>query len=614
MNDCIKLLPDHVANQIAAGEVVQRPASVVKELLENAVDAGAHNITLIVKDSGKTLIQVIDDGQGMSTTDARMAFERHATSKISSADDLFNLHTKGFRGEALASISAVAQVELKTKRETEDIGTQIRIEGSTVQSQDPCVHPNGTSIAVKNLFYNIPARRNFLKSNQVEQRHIIDEFERVALAHPKVGFKCIHNKNELFRLPQAKLRQRIVAIMGKKIDENLVPVEETTDLITVEGFVTKPSFAKRTRGEQFFFVNDRFIKNSYLHYAVSQAFDGLLKPKTHPSYFLYFKIDAKHIDINIHPTKTEIKFDDEYSIYSILRSSVKHSLGQFNVAPVLDFEKDKTMETKYSSQGSNAKLPKVEVDRNFNPFQNDFSSNSFLTKPGKGQSNEVWKSMYSGLSEDIEAASIDVEFESEMSSNELFDEVQHQQNSFQLMRKYIVCSLSSGLILINQNRAHERILYEQFLTQITQEAGSSQQLMFPLSLELTEEQLRLLKSLESSLELTGFMFDFSKETNGEVLINGIPTMLTESQIYDVIDELIADFKAGIPESGFDRNNRLSMIMAKNMAIPNGKNLKEQEQQDVINALFSCKEPAFSPSNQPIFVQLDEKYIDKLFHT
>lgn len=614
MNDCIRLLPDHVANQIAAGEVVQRPASVVKELLENAIDAGAENITLIIKDSGKTLIQVIDDGLGMTVTDARMAFERHATSKINSAEDLFNLHTKGFRGEALASIAAVAQVELKTKRVSDDIGTQICIEGSEVKSQEPCVHPQGTSIAVKNLFYNIPARRNFLKSNAVEHRHIIDEFERVALAHPQVSFKCIHNKSELFRLPKAKKRQRIVSIMGKKIDENLVPVEETTELIKVRGFVTKPSFAKRTRGEQFFFVNDRFIKNSYLHHAVSQAFEGLLKPKTHPSYFIYFTIDAKHIDINIHPTKTEIKFDDEYSIYSILRSAVKHSLGQFNVAPVLDFNKDKSMDTQYKSHKDFAKLPKVEVDRNFNPFQNDFQSASFGGKTKSGQNDEVWRSMYSGLSEDIESTTIDVEFESDFSSNELFEHIDRQQNSFQLMQKYIVCSLQSGLILINQHRAHERILYEQFLSQITQEAGSSQQLMFPLSLELTDEQLRLLQALQSSLELTGFMFDFSKVESGEVLINGIPSMLTESQIYELLDELIADFKEGIPDSGFDRNNRLSMIMAKNIAIPNGKPLHLQEQQDVINALFSCKEPALSPTNQPIFVQLDEKRIDKLFHT
>jgi DNA mismatch repair protein MutL len=613
MKDLIKLLPDHVANQIAAGEVVQRPASVVKELLENAIDAGSTQISLIIKDSGKTLIQVIDNGNGMSTTDARMAFERHATSKISTAEDLFNLHTKGFRGEALASIAAVSHVELKTKTADEETGTQINIEGSTVKSQEPCIQPQGTAIAVKNLFFNIPARRNFLKSNQVEQRHIIDEFERVALAHPNVSFKMLNNGSELFRLPATKLRQRVVGVMGKKIDENLVPLKEETDLLKIKGFVTKPSFAKRTRGEQFFFVNDRFIKSSYLHHAVIQAFEGLLKPKTHPSYFIYLTLDPKSIDINIHPTKTEIKFEDEYSIYSILRSAVKHSLGQFNVAPVLDFERDKTMDPDYKVQKSNARIPKVEVDRNFNPFK---QNNAFVSKQNSNQQNsdQVWQQMYSGLEEDIANIESDIEFESEVQPEEIFDEVNQEHNTFQLLKKYIVSASTSGLVIINQNRAHQRILYEQFLAQITQKAGSSQQLMFPLTLELTETQIGLLNSLKEALELTGFLFDFSKSEGGVVYINGIPNMLSESQIFSVIDELTANFEAGIPDSGFDRNNRLSMIMAKNMAIPNGKMLKKEEQQDVINALFSCKEPAFSPTNQPIFAQLDEKHIDKLFNT
>lgn len=613
MNNSIKLLPDHVANQIAAGEVVQRPASVVKELLENAIDAESKNITLIVKDSGKTLIQVIDDGLGMTITDARMAFERHATSKITSAEDLFNLHTKGFRGEALASIAAVSHVELKTKTVEEETGTQILIEGSEVKSQDPCVCATGTSISVKNLFYNIPARRNFLKSDQVEQRHIIDEFQRVALAHPDVAFKLIHNNNELFRLPQSNIRKRIVGVMGKKINENLVPIQEATDLLKIKGFVTKPSYAKRSRGEQFFFVNHRFIKNSYLHHAIIQAFEGLLKPKTHPSYFIFLEIDPKSIDINIHPTKTEIKFEDEYGIYAILRSSVKHSLGQFNVAPILDFERDKSLDTDYHTQKSNAKLPKVEVDRSFNPFEDQPQGCSSSDKFAKRGQDSTWETLYSGLTEDAETSE-DFHIESKIQPNELFDDTEHQQQTFQLMRKYIVSSSSSGLILVNQHRAHERILYEQFLSQITQEAGHSQQLMFPLSLELSSDEVSLLESLNDSLELTGFMFDFSKSDDGIVNINGIPSMLIESQIYEVIYELIADFKTGIPDSGFDRNNRLSMIMASNMAIANGKPLKNEEQQDIINALFSCKEPSISPMNQSVFVHLDENAIDKIFKT
>lgn len=613
MNDSIKLLPDHVANQIAAGEVVQRPASVVKELLENAIDAESASVSLIVKDSGKTLIQVIDDGKGMTNTDARMAFERHATSKITSAEDLFNLHTKGFRGEALASIAAVSHVELKTKRDDDETGTQIFIEGSEVKAQDPCVSPSGTSIAVKNLFYNIPARRNFLKSDQVEQRHIIDEFQRVALAHPDVAFKLIHNSNELFRLPKSNFRQRIVGVMGKKINENLVPIIEGTDLIKINGFVTKPSYAKRSRGEQFFFVNNRFIKNSYLHHAITQAFEGLLKPKTHPSYFICLNIDPKSIDINIHPTKTEIKFEDEYGIYAILRSAVKHSLGQFNVAPILDFDRDKSLDTDYHTEKSNAKLPKVEVDRNFNPFQDQSQARFTSTQHSKDGQDSTWETLYSGLTDDIESSE-DFQFESKIQPNQLFDDTEHQQHTFQLMQKYIVSSSSSGLILVNQHRAHERILYEQFLSQITQKAGHSQQLMFPLSLELTSDEVSLLQSLSESLELTGFLFDFSKSEEGVININGIPSMLIESQIYEVIDELIADFKANIPDSGFDRNNRLSIIMAKNMAVANGKPLKTEEQQDIINALFSCKEPSVSPTNQPIFVHLDENAIDKIFKT
>ena len=347
MADFIQLLPDHVANQIAAGEVVQRPASVVKELLENAIDADATEIILVLKDSGKTLVQVTDNGKGMSTTDARLCFERHATSKIKSAEDLFNLHTKGFRGEALASIAAIAHVELKTKMEGEDVGTRILIEGSEVMAQEVAVLPKGTTIAVKNLFYNIPARRNFLKSNPVETRHIIDEFHRVALAHPKVNFRMVHNGNDVFHLSESNLRQRIVSIFGGKTNEKLVPVSEETDIVKVHGFVLKPEYAKKSRGEQFFFVNDRFIKSPYLHHAVLSAFDGLVKSDHYPGYFLFLAVAPHAIDINIHPTKTEVKFEEEHAIYAMLLATVKHSLGQFSIAPVLDFERDASFETPY---------------------------------------------------------------------------------------------------------------------------------------------------------------------------------------------------------------------------------------------------------------------------
>src|SRR5690625_3083471 len=395
MSDIIQLLPDHVANQIAAGEVVQRPASVVKELLENAIDAQSTRINLLIKDAGKTLIQVSDDGIGMSTTDARLSFERHATSKIKVADDLFKLRTKGFRGEALASIAAIAHIELKTKQENADLGTHICIEGSKVISQESCVTPAGTVVSVKNLFYNIPARRNFLKSDAVEMRHIIDEFHRVALAHPNVAFSLYHNDSELFQLPKANTRQRIVAIFGGKTNEKLVPVEEETEVVNVRGFVGKPEFARRTRGEQFFFVNDRFIRSSYLNHAITSAYEGLLQEKQFPSYFLFLEMDTESIDINIHPTKTEVKFDDEHAIYAILRSAVKHSLGQFDITPSLDFDRNPELDTPYEYKNKNPQMPQIEVDRTFNPFKEEGSfKGSIVTRKPKGAE---WESLYTGI-------------------------------------------------------------------------------------------------------------------------------------------------------------------------------------------------------------------------
>ncbi|GAW88785.1 DNA mismatch repair protein MutL [Flavobacterium psychrophilum] len=390
MSSIIQLLPDHVANQIAAGEVVQRPASVVKELLENAIDAGASDIKLICKEAGKVLIQVIDNGKGMSVTDARLCFERHATSKIRQAEDLFDLHTKGFRGEALASIAAIAHVEMKTKQDQEELGTHIIIEGSKFVSQDVAVLPKGTSFLVKNLFFNIPARRNFLKSDIVELRHIIDEFQRVALAHHNIHFTFYHNGSELFNLPQSNVRQRIVNIFSGKTNEKLVPIQENTDILSIQGFIGKPEFAKKSKGEQFFFVNDRFIKSGYLHHAIMNAYEGLLRDGAQPSYFLYLDVPPHTIDINIHPTKTEIKFDDEQALYAILRSATKHSLGQFNVAPVLDFERDFNLDTPYSYQNKEAETPTIQVDSNFNPFQEE-KNNLILVINQKQKNNHIGK-------------------------------------------------------------------------------------------------------------------------------------------------------------------------------------------------------------------------------
>jgi len=616
MNNSIHLLPDHVANQIAAGEVVQRPASVVKELLENAVDAKATTITLIVKDGGKTLVQVIDNGYGMVDTDARLSFERHATSKIKTAEDLFQLHTKGFRGEALASIAAIAHVEMKTKTEDEDLGTQLIIEGSKITKQEPCVSPVGTSIAVKNLFFNIPARRNFLKSTTVEQKHVIDEFQRVALVHPSIAFKLIHNDSELFQLPAANLRQRIVGVMGAKTNEKLVPVKEETDLIQLTGFVGKPEFAKKSRGEQFFFVNDRFIKHPYLHHAVSSAFEGLLKDKSFPSYFLYLKVDPKSIDINIHPTKTEVKFDNEHAIYSILRSSVKHSLGQFNVSPVLDFNKDSSMDTDYKQHKSGAKIPSIDVDRNFNPFEAEqvskHSSSSNFNTGFKPKSNSNWEALYTETV-DGDDDLLNIEVESESVSPSLF---QGQSNAyqpsgtFQLQRKYIVTSTKSEMLIIDQQRAHYRILYEELLKNITAQPALSQQLLFPLKLQLAANEIRVFKNLEESLINAGF--SISEIGDDYVKINGIPNRLPESETSILLDQLLSDFENDFPDSGFDQTDRLAKSLAKSMAIKNGSLLQKEEQTELVNLLFSCKEPMLTPSNRLVFVKQSAADFDKKF--
>ena len=456
MADIINLLPDHVANQIAAGEVVQRPSSVVKELLENAIDAGSTTIKLFIKNAGKTRIQVIDDGKGMSDTDARLSFERHATSKINSAEDLFSLNTKGFRGEALASIAAIAHVELKTKQENDELGTAITIEGSIVKKQETTATSKGTSIAVKNLFFNIPARRNFLKSDAVELRHIIDEFHRVVLAHPQINFSMYHNDNNLFDLRSENFRQRIVHTFGKKTNDKLVPVDEDTELLKISGFIGKPEFAKKSRGEQFFFVNQRFIKSPYLNHAIQAAFEGLLAPNKYPSYFLNLRVDPKSIDINIHPTKTEIKFDDEPTIYALLRAAVKHSLGQFSVAPILDFQRDAALDTLYHQQSDNVSTPRVEVDPDFNPFSS--------SKPNKSTPNPpAWESLYTGIKSAVNNTNdfSEVQFESDELQSSIFDEDESKkvQNTFQLQHKYIISTIKSCMVVIDQNRAHQRILY-----------------------------------------------------------------------------------------------------------------------------------------------------------
>jgi DNA mismatch repair protein MutL len=620
MADIIQLLPDHVANQIAAGEVVQRPASVVKELLENAIDAKATSITLLIKDAGKTLVQVTDNGIGMSVTDARLSFERHATSKIKAAEDLFNLHTKGFRGEALASIAAIAHVELKTKTDDSEIGTHLCIEGSKVISQEPAVVPKGTTISVKNLFYNIPARRNFLKSNPVETRHIIDEFHRVALAHPNVAFQMHHNGSDVFNLPASNSRQRIVNIFGSKTNEKLVPVHEETEILKVEGFVLKPEFGKKSRGEQFFFVNDRFIKSAYLHHAVASAFEGLIKNDIHPGYFLFLEVDPHSIDINIHPTKTEIKFDDEHSIYALLRATVKHSLGQFNIAPVLDFERDKGFDTPYEYSKKSPIAPSIEVDRDFNPFKEKPKQGN-IHFPFKREQSASWESLYVGLkdgfgsdrpTQEPSLSPVEMEFESEEVTGSLFEheEMDTGQTTFQLQNKYIISPLKNGLMIVHQNLAHQRILYEELLKNITVKEAVSQQLLFPLQLHFSRPDVEIIEKVREQLEHTGFIFSQIKEETLE--IGGIPVMILESHVVNLLSQLVHDIKEEVPESGFSQNDMLAKSMAKSMAIRSGVPLNREEREHLINQLFACKEPSVSPHNKLVFTTIDVSDFDKKF--
>jgi DNA mismatch repair protein MutL len=616
MADIIQLLPDHVANQIAAGEVVQRPASVVKELLENAVDAGATSIQLIVKEGGKTLVQVVDNGMGMSPTDARLSFERHATSKIKSAEDLFKLNTKGFRGEALASIAAIAHVDMLTKPTNDEVGTHLKIEGSTVIFQEAAATPQGTSIAVKNLFYNIPARRNFLKSNQVEFRHITDEFHRVALAHPGIVFHFYHNGSELFHLPSGSYKKRLVHVFGGKTNEKLVPVQEETQVVGIEGYICKPEFARKSRGEQFFFVNNRFIKSPYLHHAILAAFEGLIKPDAHPGYFLYLTVDPTSIDINIHPTKTEIKFDDEHTIYAIIRSTVKHSLGQFHLAPMLDFEKDQNLETPYAYQNKEASHPAISVDAGFNPFQESTAKHTFRAGNEK-KSAEGWENMYVGLESKMgqDDSFSSVHFESETITGTIFPDVtktgDNAVTTFQLRRKYIVTTIKSGMLIIDQNRAHQRVLYENFLKCITGKETLSQQLLFPLNISFSKGHIEIIRQIQDNLSTLGFVF--TSIADDKVEITGVPPLVAQSEVGIVLDQLISDWDMEVSEHDFSQSDMLAKTMSKTLAVKTGAILDPVSQMALVNDLFACKESMLSPFNKSIYITLSENDIDNKFN-
>lgn len=615
MSDIIQLLPDYVANQIAAGEVIQRPASAVKELLENAIDAKATEIKLIIKDAGRTLIQVIDNGIGMSPTDARLAFERHATSKIRVADDLFHLHTKGFRGEALASIAAVAQVELTTAQEGEEIGTELVIEGNKIISQQPSVVNKGTSIAMKNLFFNVPARRKFLKADSVEFRHILDEFHRVVLAHPDIHFYLYNNATELYNLPIASLRKRIVQVFGSKLDERLVPVEEKTDILNIYGFICKSSF-KKNKSLQYLIVNQRFIKSPYLHNAIKNAYEGLLKENEQPEYFLYLELSPELIDINIHPTKTEIKFENDHIIYALVRSAVKHSLGQFQVFPSIDFELSQENEVPYSYKDKEAKLPTYQVDSNFNPFQMDFdsqapkqekytSSKSFDYK----KHSPSWENLYTGIPSKVNEFQ---QIKEEPSMPNLLDSLSveaSKQTILYFQKKYLITYLKEKVLIINATRAHQRILYERFTKNIRTGISVSEQLLFPLEFEFSPTEVLSIISLSSVLETAGFLF----ETEGnKVRVLGLPTLVKESQALEILKDLIADNMEDIPQENFYQEDILAKNLAKTLSIRSGQSLSSEEQEQLIADLFSCKECNVSPFGKKIFTELSINEIDSKF--
>lgn len=622
MSDIIHLLPDSVANQIAAGEVIQRPASAVKELLENAIDAGSTTIQLVIKDAGRTLIQVIDDGIGMSATDARLSFERHATSKIKSADDLFNLNTKGFRGEALASIAAIAQVELKTKRENDELGTLIRIEGSEVKEQEPCSCTKGTSFSVKNLFFNVPARRNFLKSNAIEIKHIIDEFQRVALVHPEIAFSMYNNGNEVFNLNKGSFRQRIVGVFGDKYNQKLVPVAESTDIVSIEGFVSKPEFAKKTRGEQFFFVNNRFIKNAYLNHAVQNAFDQLLSSDQFPSYFLNLTIEPSKIDINIHPTKTEIKFEDERAIYAIIRTAVKQALGKNNISPTLDFEQEASFNIPIFKSTDPIKVPSIKVNPNYNPFQAEDGKHRTESKPPVKNNSKDWGKLYENFEVNtLEIASSQKEHDTEevveKQENQTiltnWDEAETsvKKNFVQLHKKFIFAPLKSGFLIIDQQRAHERILFEHFLKNLSTNKSSSQQLLFPETVDFSSADAEMLTEIKYEIIALGFVMD--KVGRNSFVISAVPAEIKDFPIKQTLENLLDQLKSNANELKLAKKEKLASSLAKSASIKSGQTLSEEEMSVLTDNLFACEMPYHLPNGKPIVITLDLDDLNKQFN-
>jgi DNA mismatch repair protein MutL len=608
--DLIQLLPDNIANQIAAGEVIQRPASAVKELLENAVDAGATEIQLIISDAGKSLIQVIDNGKGMSETDARMCFERHATSKIRNIEDLFQVRTMGFRGEALASIAAVAQVELKTRRPEDEVGVYIEVENSNVIKQEPVAAAVGTCISMKNLFFNVPARRNFLKSNAAELRHIIDEFIRVAMAFPNIFFSAKSNGQEVFHLEAGSLKQRVIQLLGNSYAPKLVNVKDDTDYMNIHGFIGKPETAKKTRGDQYFFVNNRFIKSAYLNHAVMSAFDDLLPKDSFPAYVLFIDLDPTQVDINVHPTKQEIKFEDEKIIYAFVQASIKHALAQFSIAPSLDFT-------------LNADIQNLDaVSKPFTTDKADAASGSNLYKtftqkhqahaidPSEKAELKSWKEFFTKSDDVVPADITGTYFDVPSKQNKTGVQLQRESPLFQLHNTFIIASTASGFILVHQQLAHERVLYEKFLAATQGQSISTQPSLFPTTFELSSADAVLLTELIPDLETIGYKVEpFGKDA---FVIQGTPADVLTGDEKNSIELLIEQFKHFSSDIKFSKREKLIRCMARQKAIKAGQQLSQKEMLGLIDDLFECNSPNVTVTGNPTYMEFKEDYLMRMF--
>ena len=616
MSDIIHLLPDAVANQIAAGEVIQRPASVIKELVENAIDAEAHEVHVLVTDAGKTSIQVIDDGKGMSETDARLSFERHATSKIRQASDLFALHTMGFRGEALASIAAVAEVELKTRLAGKELGTRLVLAGSKVELQETVTCPQGSNFLVKNLFFNVPARRKFLKANSTELSNILAEFERIALVHPEVAFYLYSNDTEVFNLPVMPLRQRIMSVFGKKMNQQLLSVEVETSLVKISGLIAKPETARKKGAHQYFFVNGRYMRHPYFHKAVMDAYEQLIPAGEQISYFIYFDVDPANIDVNIHPTKTEIKFENEQAIWQILSAAVKESLGKFSAIPSIDFDTEDMPDMPAYEQTDTAAPPKVHYNTDFNPFQASAPTHSEPSQPGYARrASNDWEALYAGVSRASKMNEPDDDLlpdEEEVIPPLPTEEpvVEKGAQHFQLKGRFILTSVKSGLMLIDQHRAHVRVLFDRYMEQIRTRNGVSQGVLFPEVVELPPSEATVLESLTDDLTAVGF--DLTPLGGGSYAVNGVPAGIEGLSPVELIRNMV---HTAMEKGGNVREEVqtiLALTLARSAAIVYGQVLSEEEMANLVDSLFACPTPGYTPDGKTVLITVKEEDIERRF--